>query len=143
MARWYADTSALVPAFILEPATDRVLMFLEGIGDTDLVISPWVVTEFASALARKRRSGRIDDAVFAEASQRWAGFAASIGTVDVDEACFRRAAAICNDRDIGLTAGDALHLAIALENDCGLLTLDDRLASAARVLGVALSMALP
>jgi len=48
----YLDTSLLVPLFIREPGTARAQAFLTANAAQVLLISPWTITEFSSALAR-------------------------------------------------------------------------------------------
>jgi len=55
----YLDTSLLVPLFIREPGTARAQAFLSANASQVLVISPWTITEFSSALALKQRVGTI------------------------------------------------------------------------------------
>lgn len=55
----YLDTSLLVPLFIREPGTARAQTFLTANASQVLVISPWTITEFSSALALKQRVGTI------------------------------------------------------------------------------------
>jgi predicted nucleic acid-binding protein len=51
----YLDTSLLVPLLIREPGTPRVQAFLSAGAAKALLISPWTITEFSSALALKER----------------------------------------------------------------------------------------
>jgi len=54
----------------------------------------------------------------------------------VTEVQFRTAAHYADRSDLGLRAGDALHLAIAADNGATIVTLDHRLAEAAGELAV-------
>ncbi len=51
----YLDTSLLVPMLVREPGTPRVQAFLFAGATKALLISPWTITEFSSALALKER----------------------------------------------------------------------------------------
>ena len=51
----YLDTSLLVALLIREPRTPRVQAFFSADATKALLISPWTITEFASALALKER----------------------------------------------------------------------------------------
>jgi predicted nucleic acid-binding protein len=62
--------------------------------------------------------------------------AQSIEMLPVTAAHFKVAARIADEVRLGLRAGDALHLAIASEQDATLATLDRRLARAGKTLGV-------
>lgn len=132
----YFDTSAAVPAFVREPATDRILAFLTELPAGDVAISPWTMTEFSSALALKTRTGAIDGEIAMAASAEWVRFAAAAQLIDIVDRHFEQASLFCQRRDLALRAGDALHLAIASRAGCTLVTLDDRMAKAAPELGV-------
>ena len=55
----YLDTSAAIPLFIPEPASDAVDAWFESCDET-LISSDWILTEFASALSIKVRCGEIE-----------------------------------------------------------------------------------
>jgi predicted nucleic acid-binding protein len=132
----YFDTSALVPAFIHEPATDRVLTLLEAQEAGTVALSTWSLTEFASALALKLRSGAIPAGIFDAALAEWEAFATDVRLLEAGERAFRDAAGFCQRHDLALRAGDALHLAVAAAHGCTLVTLDERMARAAVELGM-------
>jgi uncharacterized protein len=132
----YLDTSAVVPLFVREESTERLLAFLEGQDPGRLAISPWVQTEFASALSLRLRSGSLDEAVHAAASSRWENFRDGVQSLDITVRHFEGAAAICRRHELALRAGDALHLAVASAAGCALVTLDERMAKAAPEVGV-------
>lgn len=132
----YLDTSAAVPVFVREPATERIRAFLGSQGEGKIAISLWVATEFASALALKLRTGAVDKAIGAEALAKWRQFTQSVQALDIEASHFEEAARICLQNELGLRAGDALHLAVASAHGCTLVTLDERMAKAARELGV-------
>ena len=79
-----------------------------------------------------------------EGSARLADFAAwraaASSAADMHAADARLAYAYVRRFDLRLRAPDALHLAIARRVDATLITLDRRLASAARELGIAVEM---
>jgi uncharacterized protein len=125
----YVDTSVLVALCTNEPMTAAVSKWFGATKD-ELVSGAWCVTEFASALGLKRRTGQIsaDDSTFA-----WKTFermcASDLNLTPVEPPIFHQAALIALDTRSDLRAGDALHLAIAL--DCkasGMATLDGVLA---------------
>jgi hypothetical protein len=111
----YLDTSAAVPLFVREPASDRVAEWFAGC-DEPVVAADWIVTEFASALSLKERRGEISAE---QALAAWAEFDAFRGTglrlVPVSRKAFEAAARMARDTVSGLRAGDSLHLAVALE----------------------------
>jgi predicted nucleic acid-binding protein len=132
---FYLDTTLLVAAYTLEPATSRALAFLETRSDV-FAVSDWVGTEFSAALSIKLRTKAINEAYRAKAL---ALFAKSLGesmeVIPVAAAHFKAAAKFADEHKLGLRAGDALHLAIARGNGATICTLDKRLAAVAKGLG--------
>lgn len=136
MALLYLDTSAIVPASVREPATERIQAFLESRDAESLAVSPWVLTEFASALSLKKRTGEIGDDLLSAVFGQWPAFVSGLRLLEVSERTFREAARFCETPDLALRAGDALHLAVAAAYRCALVTLEERMANAAPKLGV-------
>lgn len=60
----------------------------------------------------------------------------SLGEIEVSPDHFKTAAGFCARPDLGLRAGDGLHLAIAQSAGLSLLTLDRSMAVAALQLGI-------
>lgn len=133
----YLDTSAAVPLFVPEVATERVLAWYASSADA-LVSADWILPEFASALSLKERRGEIT----AEQSQLvWSEFLAfsdnGLRLVPINRKLFRDAAARVLDAASGLRAGDSLHLATAIEiGATGFATTDATLAANARKMGL-------
>jgi predicted nucleic acid-binding protein len=129
----YLDTSAAVPLFVPEPSSMAVDAWYEGCTDT-LVSCDWIVTEFASALAMKERTGQL---AAKDARDAWRGFEAFCGTglrlLPLSREACRQAAALARQHEHDLRAGDALHLAAAMEAGVkGFATLDVNQAANAR-----------
>lgn len=133
----YADTSALVPAFIREPKSEAVLAWLESSGER-LIVSEWAIAEFASATAIKVRTGQIATTMAKQAMARFLDFAQKHCSIAAPQrAEFRRAAELAGDVDLKLRAGDALHLAIAeASNVQGVLCLDETMNEGAKAIGL-------
>jgi predicted nucleic acid-binding protein len=133
----YLDASFMLPILVKEPASAVVDSFMSTAQE-----KPWVsdlaAAEVASALSRLVRIGRLqaaDGTACLFDFDVWRGamtLSAEIHAVDV-----RLADAYVRRFDLGLRTPDALHLAIARRLDATLVTLDRRLATAARELGVA------
>lgn len=135
----YLDASVLLPTLIAEPATETVYDCLAG--DPNLLVSDFAAAEVASALSRLVRMAVLTDA---DASARLADFdawrAAMSAPVDIQASDARLAYAYVRRFDLRLRAPDALHLAIARRLDATLVTLDRRLATAGREMGVAVEV---
>jgi predicted nucleic acid-binding protein len=132
----YVDTSVLVSGLTNEVATGRVQAWLGAGSPAELTISRWVVAEFSAALSIKVRAGVMSLAQRSEALAVFRSLAeVSFQVLPVEAAHFDLAARLADQSEIGLPAGDALHLAIALDHGAILCTLDKRLADAAAALG--------
>ncbi|MEY4267674.1 MAG: putative nucleic acid-binding protein contains domain [Pseudomonadota bacterium] len=109
----YVDTSVLVPLFLNEPHSVAVANWYAR-EKGELAAAAWCVTEFASALGIKQRTGAVDAQ---QAQDAWARFerlvAADLRLIPVAPADFHRAAQLVLDASSALRAGDALHLACA------------------------------
>lgn len=131
----YVDTSVIVAAMTNEAATSRVQAWLAQ--GADLAVSAWTVSEFSAALSLKLQTGDIDTSHRANALSAFARYCdESFSVLNVPQTSFQTAARFADQYDLGLRAGDALHLAICAEHGAELCTLDRRLAAAGPKLGV-------
>jgi predicted nucleic acid-binding protein len=109
----YVDTSVLVPLFVNEPHSAAAVDWYSN-EKSELVAATWCVTEFASALGIKQRTGALDGD---QAQAAWARFermvAADLRLLPIEPSHFHRAAQLVLDASSALRAGDALHLACA------------------------------
>jgi predicted nucleic acid-binding protein len=135
--RHYIDTAVIVAALTVEPGTAKAQAWIAAQPTGDLLISDWVIAEFSSALSIKLRTGQIDS------QRRAAGLAAfnrfcsnKFAVLPVTSAHFRTAAIFADHHDLGLRAGDALHLAIASEHGATLCSFDRRLIDAGPALAI-------
>ena len=126
----YVDTSVLVALCVQERMTAAVSSWYASVKD-DLISGAWCVTEFASALGIKRRTGQMTEEQSAFAWQSFERICASdLQLTPIEPPVFHQAALLTLDASTGLRAGDALHLATAL--DCKartIATLDTVLAT--------------
>lgn len=122
----YVDTSVLVALCVNEPKSEDVSRWYAKCED-QLVSSVWCVTEFASALGIKQRTGQISTE---EALGAWQNFQRlctnDLTLLSADPEIFHKAALLPLDIATGLRAGDALHLTSALQaNVKRMATLDE------------------
>jgi hypothetical protein len=133
------DASAIIPSVVAEPTTRAV----QGLAAKDPAMLVWWATEVecASAIARLERDGALDESAVTQALDRLRQFAAGWHEVDPSDAI--RETAVRFLRVHPLRAADALQLAAAFiaaerrPSSLELVTLDDRLAVAARKEGFA------
>ena len=129
----YVDTSVLVTLCTNEPKTAAVVKWYAACTD-DLASAAWCVTEFASAMGIKQRSGQLTET---QAQTAWLQFermcANDLQLLPVEAMTFHKAAMLTMDASAGLRAGDALHLACAMQAKAeGFVTLDVVLAKNAK-----------
>ena len=129
----YVDASVLVALCTNEAKTAAVTKWYANCTD-ELASAAWCVTEFASALGIKQRTGQLTKI---QAQAAWVQFermcANDLQLLPVEATTFHKAAMLTMDAAAGLRAGDALHLACAMEAKAqGLMTLDTVMAKNAK-----------
>ncbi|HXE23989.1 MAG TPA: type II toxin-antitoxin system VapC family toxin [Roseiarcus sp.] len=135
----YVDTSVIVSALTNEADTVLSQTWLARQEASELTVSDWTATEFASALSMKLRTGGLGAGHRAAALSAFTRLCAeSLRTLPVTREDFRAAARFADRSELNLRAGDALHLAICANHGGSLCTLDRRLAEAAPRVGVPL-----
>lgn len=133
----YLDTSVLGAIFFREPGAANLVTRLESQRKEKLMISAWTLTEMASIGGIKQRTGAIDAETRQQAIANFQRFASMhLVTVEIDPADFRTAAVLI-ESPCALRAGEALHLAIARRLGARVASLDLKLCSAIKVLGLA------
>lgn len=130
----YLDASVVVPLFVDEDSTDRMIAWLaEG---HRVVVSDWTVAEVSSAMSHHVRRKRLDpdERDAAETNlNAWLDGSSMPEGVDVLDVTDARALL---HRHPNLRTPDALHLAIVHRLKADLATYDDDLAEAAARDGV-------
>lgn len=129
----YVDTSVLVALCTNEARTADVVKWYADCAQ-ELASAAWCVTEFASAMGLKQRTGQLTEE---QAQIAWLQFermcANDLQLLPMEVMTFHRAAMLTMDASAGLRAGDALHLACAMEAKAqGIVTLDAVLAKNAK-----------
>lgn len=129
----YVDTSVLVALCTNEGKTANVVKWYANCTQ-ELASAAWCVTEFASAMGLKQRTGQLTEE---QAQTAWMQFermcANDLQLLPVEVMTFHRAAMLTMDAAAGLRAGDALHLACAMQAKAqGMVTLDVVLAKNAK-----------
>jgi len=129
----YLDTSVLVALFCNEAKGAAILRWYEAEQRT-LVAGDWCMVEVAGALAIKERTGQLKQA---QCDAAWALFGefcrTSMLLLPLDRELYAAAAQLVRVDHHGLRAGDALHLALALQQGVeAFYTLDARLEQSAR-----------
>lgn len=116
-----------------EPATQAIETWLAA-HDGPLVVSEWSKVEVASALAAKGRAKVLRPAQIRTASDAFENLLASgVRVLPLTRTACERAAALCAPVKANLRAGDALHIALALEAHCVALVGADKAMNAAAV----------
>lgn len=134
------DASAIVPLLMTEPTTKTV----QALAEKDPAMLVWWSTEVecASAIARLEREGALDESAVTEAFDRLKQLANAWHEVDPSDPI--REASVRFLRVHPLRAADAVQLAAAFiaaerrPSSLEVITLDDRLAVAARKEGFVL-----
>lgn len=138
----YLDTSVVVALLTREEHSPLALKWLEQCREP-LISSDWLITETHSALGIKQRHHGLTPQARQAASEQFERLLrGGVELRSLDRGRFRQAAELLQNPDLGLRAGDALHLAVALHNRCSrLASFDGRMQQAATVLGLSPALA--
>ena len=129
----YCDASLVVTALVPEARTAEARRWFSDHGGEVLAASWWVETEVASALAQKQRQQLLTEPQRRTAFAQWRLLCSSWEMLEIEGDHFVAAGNLTDD---GLRAGDALHLAVAVERQAALATRDHDLARVAREKGL-------
>ncbi|MBE9547375.1 MAG: type II toxin-antitoxin system VapC family toxin, partial [Proteobacteria bacterium] len=134
----YIDTSYLAPFYLPEAKSEAVEKELLKLPRDSIVISPLVRAEFASLLSRKFRMKEMDEAdarrVMTALDRHLRTEAIRMVAMGVQD--FQQATEWIMTMMHPLRAPDALHLSVAARQDAVFCTLDQRLARAAKWIGL-------
>ncbi|MEH2127888.1 type II toxin-antitoxin system VapC family toxin [Nostoc sp.] len=132
----YLDTSIIAPLYWTEALSDAVEQLL--INETEVGLSQLVEVELVSALSRRVTMREISQQ---DATAIVARFQADLDSgfytqIKVEAVHYNLAREWISRFDTPLLTLDALHLAIAFQNNIRLVTADEALGTSAEVLGV-------
>jgi predicted nucleic acid-binding protein len=138
----YFDTSFLAPLILDEATSIEVERFMAGLPAEELAISHWTRVEFSSLLAREVRTGGLKIQAARKADAQFEAIVKESFAVFLPNAAnFDLAKKYLGTPEIGLRAGDALHLAIAgARRAAAIYSLDKTLLRAGKILGLPVSM---
>jgi uncharacterized protein len=141
----YLDTSVLVPLFVAEPQSEAVREWFQANCDEALAVSDWSLLEFVSAMGIKVRLKDLKTEHALRACQLMReSVEDSMQVITPTRSTYGRAVNLLSNLASGLRAGDALHLAVAMDGGVAeLVTLDDRFIAASRKLKVDIRVASP
>ncbi len=111
----YLDTSVAVSLLVPEPKTADVKTWFAGLSETP-VSGDWLLSEFASAISIKVRSGELAENNAKALRKEFETLTGNgLRIVPVSRAAYRDAAELAKQHTRRIRAGDALHLAVARE----------------------------
>ncbi len=134
----YFDTSFMVPLFLRESTSSVIETYFASLLREERSISHWTRVEFSSLLALKIRLGQLDIPAARSAEKRFEVTVANSFTVFLPSAAdFDLAKEYLGNFSTGLRGGDALHLAIAANQNAETIhSLDKRLIKAGTMLNL-------
>lgn len=138
----YLDTSVVLALLTAEGRSAEALDWFGQCRST-LISSDWLITETHSALGIKQRHYGLSQAIRQAAAEQFERLLQGVVELrSLERDRFRQAAELLRDPALGLRAGDALHLAVALHSRCTqLASFDARMQQAATTLGIKSALA--
>ncbi|MCX5932933.1 MAG: type II toxin-antitoxin system VapC family toxin [Cyanobacteria bacterium] len=133
----YLDTSVVVALLTPEERSPHALDWFDQCRET-LISSDWLITETHSVLGIKQRHHGLSPQARQAAGEQFERLLqGGVELRSLERGRFRQAAELLQDPALGLRAGDALHLVVALHSRCTqLASFDGRMQQAAAVLGL-------
>ena len=134
---FYLDTSFVVSALSKETRSLDALEWLNRHQTAELCTSGWIITEFASAIALKIRTGQFDQADLDVLRAQWDSYrSTNLRCVIIEDADYDVASSLIYLSSAGLRSGDALHLAICQRIGAAIITFDSGFKRAADQFGI-------
>ena len=133
----YLDTSVVVALLTPEDRSPQALDWF-GQSRDPLISSDWLITQTHSALGIKQSHHGLSSAARQAAGEQFERLLqGGVELRSLDRDRFRQAAQLLQHPGLGLRAGEALHLAVALHSRCThLASFDGRMQQAAAALGM-------
>jgi uncharacterized protein len=135
MALTYLDTCIILSLHVADTHTEIVTQSVKRMRGP-IAMSLWAQVEIASALGAAVRRREISAKLASVAFEEMQAFCAAAKALPVSPAALELTARSMLDFQLGLRAGDALHLALCKLNKASLMSADAVLCKAARKLGV-------
>jgi len=137
----YLDTSFVAPLVLPEATSEVIAAFVRGLDSEQLATSHWTRVEFSSLIAREVRMGGLDAHAAVRADVRFEAMVdGSFITLLPKADDFDLAKQYLSRFETGLRAGDALHLAIACNQQAdAIFSLDKKFLKAGSILGLPVS----
>jgi len=133
----YLDTSVLVPLYVNESGSMEARKLVATLPSSELAISEWSQTEFASAVGIRVRTRHLNKEAGVEIVRAFHHLATRAMTLlPVEAEDFALASEYLSRFELGLRAGDALHLAIASNHGASVYSSDQVMLKCARRLGI-------
>ncbi len=134
----YLDTNGVIALLTADPLTARVTALLRQDADP-LIVSDFTAAEFSAVVGRKARTGAIIKQHALDALAALDQWLLRVLRVELEAGDVSRADAVLRRLDLPLMAPEAIHIAIAQRVGARLVTFDQRMAAAARSLGLAVA----
>lgn len=133
----YLDTSILVAMLTRDPFTERTYRYLKA-ETPALIVSDYAAAEFASAVARRVRMRELTEDAARLAFVTFDGLApGTVERIETSATDIKVAEGFLRRLDLPLRAPDAVNIAITKRAGASLMTFDDKMTIAAKILGVA------
>jgi hypothetical protein len=138
----YLDTSVVLALLTPEERSPEALQWFAHCRQ-HLISSDWLIPETHSALGIKQRHHGLAEPLRQHAAAHFERLlVGGIELRSLNRDRYRQAGELLQDLSLGLRAGDALHLAVALHGRCThLASFDARMLQAAAALGLAPALA--
>jgi hypothetical protein len=134
----YLDTNTIIGLLTNDPLTPRVnALVRQGFGP--VIISDFAAAEFSGVIGRKMRTGVITRQYALDALAALDQLSVRVSRVRLEADDIPRADGFLRRLDLPLQTPDAIHIAIAQRLGATLVTFDRRMATAARMLGLAVA----